>query len=104
MDDDTLGVYVDTDSDGTYETIIADSDGTRYDKLQTDTYEEKQTAAAEAAPSGSPAAETVQESHEPAASADYGFVPWVGAGVIAAVAAVVVIITLRKRRNNTSGS
>ena len=30
VDDDTLGVYVDTDSDGTYETIIADSDGTQY--------------------------------------------------------------------------
>lgn len=32
IDDDTLGVYIDADDNGTYETLIADSDGTDYTK------------------------------------------------------------------------
>lgn len=36
VDDDTLGVYVDTDGNGEYETLIADSDGTEYSGQQPD--------------------------------------------------------------------
>lgn len=36
IDEDTLGVYIDTDNNGTYETIIADSDNTDYSKPNDD--------------------------------------------------------------------
>ena len=149
VDDDTLGVYVDTDSDGTYETIIADSDGTQYgdsnenpelpqeggeaktqdgstkpespgetprestqesteqtSTIQSQGEPQQNTPGTEntadnteqSAPQESPAAETLQTSSEPVASTDYGFVPWIGAGIIAAVAAAAVIIMLRKRK------
>ena len=110
VDDDTLGVYVDTDSDGTYETIIADSDGTQYGdsnenpelpqeggEAKTQDGSTKPESPGET-PKESPAAETLQTSSEPVASTDYGFVPWIGAGIIAAVAAAAVIIMLRKRK------
>ena len=140
VDDDTLGVYVDTDSDGTYETIIADSDGT-YETIiadsdgteygdsgsekpeqpqegsetaqtsaqQTSTVQEQSQPEQQSAGTGavsrteqseprtSPAAETVQQSSEPVASADYGFVPWVGGALLAAVIAAAVVVMVRKR-------
>ena len=129
VDEDTLGVYVDTDSDGTYETIIADSDGTEYgdstkpekpqegsetaqtsaqqtSTVQPQSQPEQQSAGTvnvsrteQSEPQASPAAETVQQSSEPVASADYGFVPWVGGALLAAVIAAAVVVMVRKRKD-----